>query len=134
MSINTQTELFYLILTCLVTALMWIPYILNSFIVRGIWGTMQNPSADARPLSLWAQRLKSAHANAVENLVVFAPLALAVHILGTSNNVTVAAVTAYFWARVAHYIIYGLGIPGLRTVAFLIGWAAIIALAVQLLP
>jgi uncharacterized MAPEG superfamily protein len=134
MNIDTQTELFYLILTCLITAMMWIPYILNAFLVRGIWGTMQNPSADTKPLSPWAQRLKNAHSNAVENLVVFAPLALAVHILGISNNVTVTAVTTYFWARVAHYIIYGLGIPGLRTVAFVIGWACIIALAVQLLP
>jgi uncharacterized MAPEG superfamily protein len=134
MNTSADTELLYLALTALVTALMWIPYVLNAFVVRGIWGTMANPSADAKPLSAWATRLKNAHANAVENLVIFAALILTLNALEISNNTTVTAAIVFFWARLAHYVIYGLGIAGLRTVAFLIAWACLIALAVQVLP
>lgn len=134
MNADTHTELFYLTLLALVTAMMWVPYILNSFVVRGIMGTMANPSADAKPLSDWAQRLQAAHKNAIENLVVFAALVLTANAVDISNDVTTAAAITFFWARIAHYVIYGAGIPVLRTVAFLIGWACLVAIAMQLLP
>ena len=72
--------------------------------------------------------------NAVENLVIFAPLALAVHVAGCSSALTAYACLANFVARAAHY---GIGIAGLpiplRTVAFLTGFAAQSTLAVVLL-
>ena len=69
------TELMYLTWVALLTAVMWMPYILNLIAVRGLMdaiGYPQNPM----PLSPWAERMKKAHSNAVENLVVFAPLVL----------------------------------------------------------
>ena len=67
-------ELFWLTLTVILTGLLWIPYILNRCQVRGLTGAMANPSRDAKPHAEWATRLMFAHDNAVENLVVFAPL------------------------------------------------------------
>ncbi len=72
--------------------------------------------------------------NAVENLVVFAPLALAVHATGSGTFVTATASMVYFFARAAHFAIGILGVPiPFRTVAFLVGFLAQIALAGTLL-
>src|SRR5262249_21671363 len=58
------------------TGLLWVPYILDRIMVRGPIGAMANPGPKAKPHSAWAQRLMAAHIDAVENLVVFAPLVL----------------------------------------------------------
>ncbi|NGX98145.1 MAG: hypothetical protein G4V63_23950, partial [Candidatus Afipia apatlaquensis] len=55
---------------------LWVPYVLNRCQVRGLGGAMANPSRNDKPLAEWANRLLFAHDNAVENLVVFAPLVL----------------------------------------------------------
>ena len=72
--------------------------------------------------------------NAVENLVVFAPLVLAVHVTSSGTPVTAAASMSYFFARAAHFAISVLGVPiPLRTAAFLIGFLAQMALGATLL-
>ena len=48
--------------------------------------------------------------------------------IGRSTQSTVIACAVYFWARLAHVIIYALGIPVLRTLAFAAGFAAQVAL------
>ena len=69
-------EAFWLTLTLAITGLIWIPYILDRMMVRGMMGTLANPSPADAPQTAWAQRMMAAHTNAVENLVVFAPLVL----------------------------------------------------------
>ena len=69
-------ELFWLTLTVILTGLLWIPYILNRCQVRGLSGAMANPSRNDKPHAEWATRLMFAHDNAVENLIIFAPLVL----------------------------------------------------------
>jgi uncharacterized MAPEG superfamily protein len=54
-----------------------VPYILDRVMVRGVMGAMANPSPSDKPQAAWAQRMMAAHTNAVENLVIFAPLVLA---------------------------------------------------------
>jgi uncharacterized MAPEG superfamily protein len=125
-------ELFWLTLTVALTGLMWVPYILDRAAVRGLTGAMGNPSPDDKPQSPWAQRMMAAHANAVENLALFAPLVLTAYALGISNGVTVGACAVYFWARLAHFIIYTLGIVVLRTLAWTISWLALAALALAI--
>jgi uncharacterized MAPEG superfamily protein len=117
-------ELFWLTLTVAMTGLFWVPYILDRLGCRGLMGAMANPSPDEKPQSAWAVRQMNAHANAVENLVVFAPLVLTLHALAISTPTTVLACAVYFWARLAHFIVYTFGIPGLRTLAFAIGFLA----------
>jgi uncharacterized MAPEG superfamily protein len=73
-----------------------------------------------------------AHKNAVENLVVFAPLVLALHVAGVSTLATVSASMTYFLARAAHYLIFTFGLPLLRVVAFLIGFGCQMVLAASL--
>jgi uncharacterized MAPEG superfamily protein len=125
-------ELMWLALTAILTMVLWLPYTLDRIKVRGLMGAMANPSRDDKPQSPWAQRLYFAHTNAVDNLVVFAPLVLILDSMGVSTPTTAIACAVYFWARLAHAIIYAAGIPVARTVAFAVGFVAqaVLALAV----
>lgn len=127
------TELYYLTLTALFTAVIWVPIIANRLLEMGPWAALKNPQPDVRPEADWAYRLASAHRNAVENLVIFAPLSLAIQTLGLSTPATAAASGVFFAARVAHAVIYTFGIPLLRTIAFFIGFVCQILLAGHLL-
>jgi len=118
-----KTELFYLTLTAAFTGLLWVPYVLDRFFVRGIPATVGYPD-NPKPQSPWAQRLKKAHANAVENLVVFAALVLAANALGITGGAIATAAIVYFWARVAHAVVYAAGLPWLRTLAFTVAFFA----------
>ena len=95
-------ELFWLTLTVILTGLLWIPYVLNRCQVRGLSGAMANPSRNDKPHAEWATRLMFAHDNAVENLIIFAPLVLILAQIDYSTKWTVLACAVYFWARVAH--------------------------------
>ena len=127
-----STELFYLVAVTLFTALMWVPYILNMIAVRGIRDAVGYPE-HPKPLAPWAARMKAAHANAVENLVVFAALVLAVELAGANGETTALAAMIYFWARVVHFVAHTLAIPWVRTLAFVTGVGCQVALALQML-
>lgn len=126
-------ELYWLILTTLMTSLFWLPYILNRIMVRGLMGGMANPSAGDTPQSDWANRAQAAHKNAVENLVLFAPLVLATHVLGVGTSLTATMCMVYFIARLAHYVIYTAGIPVVRTLSYAASFVAELVLALNLL-
>ena len=106
------------------TGLFWVPYALDRIIVRGLMGALANPSPSDKAQSRWARRLMAAHTNAVENLVIFAPLVLTARALSIATAVTAFACALYFWSRLAHVVIYTLGIPVLRTLSFAAGFAA----------
>lgn len=122
-------ELKYLTWTAVLTALLWIPYVLNVIVRNGLTTAVGYPPALA--MSPWAERLKKAHYNAVENLVVFASLVLVANALDISNNATTSAAAAYFWARLVHPVAYTLGIPWVRTLAFAVAWGGILCIAWQ---
>ena len=71
--------------------------------------------------------------NIPKNLVVFAILVLVANAVGANNGCTAAAAAVYFWARLAHFFAYSLGLPWVRTLAFAIGWLTQIAFAWQIL-
>jgi uncharacterized MAPEG superfamily protein len=126
-------ELLWLTWTVVLTGVLWFPYILDRIMVRGLMGAMANPMPKDEPQSLWAQRLMRAHTNAVENLVLFAALVLTLQVLHHSTASTVTACAVYFYARLAHAVVYTLGIPVLRTLAFAVGFAAQVVLALAVL-
>ncbi len=127
-------ELFWLVMTASMTGLMWVPYILDRIMLRGVMGAMANPGPGDKPQSPWAQRLMAAHLNAVENLVVFAALVLAAQDLNVNVSTPTTAIAAalYFWSRLVHVVVYTLGIPVLRTLAFVGGFVAQVMIALAL--
>jgi len=126
------SELMSLTWVTALTAVMWIPYILNVIAVRGIVNAVGYPE-NPPPLAKWAERMKAAHYNAVENLVIFAALVLIANAAGISNETTVLACEIYFWARVVHLLSYTFAVPWARTLAFAVAWACQIALLIQLI-
>jgi uncharacterized MAPEG superfamily protein len=134
MTVAAAPDLVWLAATCTMTALLWLPYVVNRFKELGPPGWQWYPAPDPPPRARWAERAMRAHANAVENLVVFAPLALAAHAALPGHALALAANQLYFAARAAHYAICIFGLPIVpRTVAFLAGVAAQLMLAGLLL-
>jgi len=126
-----STELHWLTLTLLFTALLWMPTILNRITETGVWATLMPPQL--QPKAQWAERLRRAHANAVENLVIFAPLVLAIQITGSNSALTASACMVYFYARIVHVVAYVTSVPLVRTLAFLAGFISQLFLGLTLL-
>ena len=126
-------ELYVLTLVAVATVLMWIPYMSARVLTRGPARTLANPDPSFPPDPTWAERARRAHANAVENLVVFAPLVIIAAMLGVSTPATIAASKLYLGARLLHYIVYVAGIPVVRTLAFVIGVGATLVIAAAVL-
>lgn len=130
---TVSPELLYTTLTAAFTGIIWVPIIVNRLGEMGPWKALKNPEPDVRPHANWAYRLAHAHRNAVENLVVFAPLAIIVHVLGLGSPLTAAAAATFLYARIAHAVIYTFGIPLLRTIAFTVGFGCQMILAARVL-
>jgi uncharacterized MAPEG superfamily protein len=127
-----NTQLLYLTYVALLTAVMWIPYILNEIAVRGVVDAVGYPP-NPKPLAPWASRLKAAHYNAIENLAVFATLVLVANAMHLSNHAIEQSCVVYFWARVVHVLAYTFAIPWVRTLAFVVGFLAQLCIAWHLL-
>jgi len=69
----------------------------------------------------WAGRARRAHLNMIENLVLFAALVLIAAVANKANATTAMGAMIFFWARLAYAIIYLIGIPWLRTLAWFVG-------------
>jgi uncharacterized MAPEG superfamily protein len=69
----------------------------------------------------WAGRARRAHLNMIENLVLFAALVLIAAVAGKANATTAMGAMIFFWARLAYAVIYLIGIPWLRTLAWFVG-------------
>ena len=126
------SEMMYLSWILVLHLVIWIPYILNVIATRGLVDAVGYPE-NPPPMAAWAQRLKVAHYNSVENLVVFATLVLMANALGISNATTVLACQVYFWARLAHLFLYTFGVPWGRTLAFAAAWVCQVVLLLQII-
>jgi uncharacterized MAPEG superfamily protein len=132
MPIAKHPELFWLLMTTVLTALMFTPYVLRLIIRYSFIGVVADSTSSLVNEARWALLAKKAHYNAVENLVVFAPLVIMVQLLGASTSLTAQAAAVYFFARLVHFVVYTLAIPYVRTTSFLVAWACQLVLAVEL--
>ena len=80
----------------------------------------------------WAARAQRAHKNMLENIVLFAILVLAAKIAGISNELTILGAQLFFWGRLAFFIIYVIGVPWIRTVAWGVSIAGLILIFLEL--
>ena len=83
-------------------------------------------------LPVWVARARRAHTNMVENLAPFAVLVLTAHVAGVANSTTALGATLFFWGRVAHFVVYCIGIPYLRTLVFAVAVVGEILILAQL--
>lgn len=129
---NMSEELRWLALVSIATGCFWMVYVLNRFVEVGIPTTLDNRGPLTTAKAPWAVRAKMAHTNAVENLAVFAPLTLVVHVAHAGTALTATAAMVYFYARLAHFLVYILGVPVARTLAFLTGFACQVVMALAI--
>ncbi|MEP5568966.1 MAG: MAPEG family protein [Halioglobus sp.] len=67
------------------------------------------------------QRMQRLTTNMQENLVMFAIAVLAANAAGVSNETTVMGASLFFYARVAHAIVYAFGWPMIRPLFYFVG-------------
>ncbi len=128
-----KTEFYWLTLTILTTSLFWVPYILNRILENKLIPALRNPNKDEPPKALWASRMGHAHTNAVENLVLFAPLVLMIELLQISSTNTVMACMVFFVTRICHFLTYSFGVAYFRTLFFFVGFLMQVFLAISIL-
>lgn len=134
-----ETAYFYLGLSGILTLLLWTPYILARAVVWGIPSFLHNypenyPKEQPEP-PLWAVRSQRAHLNMVETLPAFAAVILAAGAIAPQTAYADIATLAqiFFFARIAHAVVYTLGIPFLRTPVYLLSWGATLMIGVHIL-
>lgn len=113
-------ELRWMIYTALLSLLIWVPYVLAEMQRIGVLKAITYP--DQRDMPLWAERLKKAHYNLLENLVPLAIAVIAGEFVGLHTPTTRALVVIFFLARLAHPFAQMTRIPGGRSALFGIGW------------
>ena len=81
----------------------------------------------------WAGRARRAYLNMLENLVLFAALVLIAAVSGKANATTAMGAMIFFWGRLAHAVVYLIGIPWLRTVCWSVSVIGMVMIAWMLL-
>lgn len=71
--------------------------------------------------SVFIQRGRRLSANMQENLIIFAILILVSHVTGHRSEITILGAQLFFFARVLHGIIYLVGWPLIRPLAWFAG-------------
>lgn len=77
------------------------------------------------------QRMQRLTANMQENLVLFAIVVLAASVAGVSNETTVMGASLFFYARLAHAIVYAFGWPMIRPLFYFAGLYGTIIIGLQ---
>ncbi len=126
-------ELKYLALTAMLTASLWIPYIVAQVVTNGFLSPQNYVDPTPRPVPLWGKRAERAYMNAVETFAPFAALVVLIQLTGKANSMTAFWAMSYFWLRVAHAIVFWAAIPYIRTIAFVLAYVCIIGLFVELM-
>ena len=81
-----------------------------------------------------AARAKRANQNMIEAMVMHAPLVLAVVLVDRANELSALGGWLFVAGRAAYAPLYWLGVPVLRTLAWIVGLAGTVLVLVQVLP
>src|ERR1700736_2122013 len=128
-----STELKYLAFTALLTASLWIPYVVAQVMTNGPLQPRNYVDPTPRPLPFWGKRADRAYGNAVETFAPCAALVIVAPLTGKANAMTAFWAASYFWLRLAHAAVYLLGIPLVRTLLFTFGYVAIVGIFWELI-
>ncbi len=120
-----STDLRYLAFTAILTASLWIPFVVAQVKTNGPLKPENYVDPTPRPLPDWGKRADRTYINAVETFAPFAALVIVAHLAGKADTMTAFWAACYFWIRLAHAVVYLLGIPLIRTVLFTLGYVAV---------
>jgi len=122
------TDLWWLALTAMLTAALWIPYIACQVMTNGFLSGENYVDPKPRPVQLWGQRAHRAYLNAVESFAPFAALVVVANLAGKADAMTAFWAASFFWLRLVHAIVYWLAIPFIRTLVFTLGFIAVVGI------
>jgi uncharacterized MAPEG superfamily protein len=128
-----STDLKYLALTAFLTASLWIPYVACQVMTNGFLTPPNYIDPTPRPLPLWGKRADRTYINAVETFAPFAALVIVVHLAGKADAMTAFWAVSFFWLRLAHAVVYMLGIPYVRTLIFTLSYVAVVGMFWELI-
>ncbi len=121
-------DLTYLAYTAMLTAALWIPYIVCQVMTNGFLEPPNYVDPAQRPVPLWGKRADRAHLNAVESFAPFAALVIIAQVAGKADAMTAFWAMSFFWLRLAHAVVYWLAIPYVRTLVFTLGFVCVVGL------
>jgi uncharacterized MAPEG superfamily protein len=79
------------------------------------------------------KRLQRLTANIQENLVMFAIVVLVANAAGVSNDTTALGATIFFYARLAHAIVYAFGWPMIRPLLYFVSLYGLVVILLEIL-
>jgi uncharacterized MAPEG superfamily protein len=129
------TELWYLFLSSIVLAVLWIPYIIGVVKFEGQLAPEDYTNLRENEKSpVWVKRANRAHLNMVEQFGAFAGLVLVAHAAGISTTATAAAAAVFFWARIVHALIMLTGFAqfSARTLTFTLAFFSLMVIAFEI--
>jgi uncharacterized MAPEG superfamily protein len=83
--------------------------------------------------TLLRKRLQRLTGNLQENLIMFAIAVLAANAAGVSNEATVLGASIFFYARVAHAIVYAFGWPMIRPLFYFVSLYGTVVILLEIL-
>jgi uncharacterized MAPEG superfamily protein len=137
-----ETALYYLALSGVLTILLWTPYILGRLFLWGLPSFLSNypnkdyPAKQPEP-PVWMQRSQRAHLNMVETMPAFIAVIIAA-VFMTQGDINTGATIGlwaqvFFFARIAHAVVFIMGLPYLRTPTYLVSWLSILVIGATVL-
>ncbi len=127
------TDLKYLAYTAILTAALWIPYVVAQVMTNGFLAPPNYIDPTPRPVPLWGKRADRTYLNAVEVFAPFAALVIVAQLAGKANAMTAFWTICFFWLRLAHAVVYLLGVPYVRTVIFTLGFVCVVGIFWELI-
>src|SRR5258708_24999461 len=119
------TDLKYLALTAILTAALWIPYVVCQVVTNGFLTPPNYVDPTARPVPTWGKRADRTYLNAVESFAPFAALVLVAHVAGKADAMTAFWAMCFFWLRLVPAAGFLLAIPYVRTLIFTLGFVVV---------
>lgn len=127
-------EMTILALVTLLYVIAWVPPLVAKCQAYGVrWLATNRSVTGLPPLSEMGQRAVRAHDNLKENYPPFAVAILLLAFSGGFTQYTALAALVFLIARLIHMPAYILGIPWLRTLSWLVGFAATVYLLIMAL-
>src|SRR5215471_5821974 len=125
-------ELMYLVWSAALTFVLVLVAVSGCFFQVGMPKLAGNRE-DMPEITGWAGRAVRTHRNMLESLILFAVLVLVAHLANIHNGMTLLGAQLFFWGRVAHAILYIVGLAWLRTAAWSVSVVGLVLLFLQLI-